>query len=107
MFIKQMFFKFLWIIPMSLTLCLYGCGIFKPDTELKIDTIRVEKVAVPGELTEPCVAEKPIAKQDYLALKPHEREEELTRYTVELLGTIRNCNIQLEKIKALNPKPKQ
>lgn len=110
MTLNQMFFKVLGVIPMMATLMLLtltGCGTTKPDTELKIESVRVEKVTVPQELTEPCLPEKPITKEDYLKLKPHEREEELTRYTVSLLGTVKVCNVKLSKIRKLNEPEKK
>ena len=102
MFIKQLFFKVLCFFPILMAFGLSGCGTTKPDTNLKIESVRVEKVTVPVDLTEPCLAEKPIQKQDYLKLKPHEREEELTRYTISLFGTIKECNVKLSKIRKFN-----
>ena len=89
---------FIYAISCFLLLGLGGCGT-KPYKEVKIEQTKVEKVTVPKEMTELCQAEAPVTKERYLALKPHEREEELTRYSVSLLGTIKQCNLKLEKIR--------
>ena len=89
---------FVYAISFLLLLGLGGCGT-QPYKEIKIEQTKVEKVVVPKEMTERCEAEAPITKERYLALKPHEREEELTRYSVSLLGTVKQCNLKLDKIR--------
>lgn len=88
----------LYLFLLPLLLCLAACGT-QPLTVTNTE-VRYEKI--PKDLTTPCKPEKPKAKADYLALKPHEREAYLSDYAVSLLGTVKDCNIKLDKIDKLN-----
>ncbi len=67
----------------------------------------MERVKIPQALTQPCQPEQPASQATFLQLKPHEREEELTRYSVSLLGTIKECNVKLKKIEKISATPDQ
>lgn len=88
-----------YLLLLPFFLCLAACSTTKPLTVTNTE-VRYEKI--PKNLTEPCKPEKPKAKADYLALKPHEREAYLTDYATSLLGTVKDCNIKLDKIDKLN-----
>ena len=88
------------IAAMIIAFMLTGCfGTTKP-LQVKDTEVRYEKI--PKSLTEPCVPEVPKVKEEYMKLKPHERESYLAEYSVSVLGTVKDCNIKLKKIDKLN-----
>lgn len=92
------------LIAVFLTAC--GTNPSNPQA-VKIMETRVERVKIPQALTQPCQPEQPASQATFLQLKPHEREEELTRYSVSLLGTIKECNVKLKKIEKISATPDQ
>jgi len=85
-----------------LTFFLTACATGPRYDQIDVKEKELVYVTVPKHLVEPCVADKPTSKEDYLKLKPHEREQYLADYTVTLLTTIKECNIKLSKIRKLN-----
>lgn len=80
---------------------LVGCSTTKYN-EIKVQDTKVVHQVIPDELLGPCPATVPMTKKEYMELKPHEREEYLTNYTISLYGDIKKCNIKIAKIKKLN-----
>lgn len=79
---------------------LIGCASNTPTKE----TVYVNKyiyVTVPTQLTKRIVPERPVAKDKYMAMSFYEREDYLSTYTVKLIGDIRMCNNQLDKIEKI------
>lgn len=93
--LKQLF------VTILFSLVLVGCGSTPKYDKLEFTDTKVVTQRVPEELTEPCVPKKPPVKEEYLKLKPHERESAMTDYSVSLLGTIKECNGRMEKIRKL------
>jgi len=90
--------RFFLIVMLSLGLT--GCGILGPRyNKIEVKDTEVVKIKIQEELLVPCVPEKPLSKEDYLKLQPHERESYLSGYSIGLLGTVKDCNIKLKKIK--------
>ena len=93
-------------LAVILAISLSGCITFGSKyNQLDVKEVQVKEQHVPEEMLTPCIPNKPPAKEEYLALKPHERESALTEYTVSLLGTVKECNGKLQKIKDLQTKP--
>ena len=88
------------ILSIFLTFILTGCVTTGQQLEVRETEVRYEKI--PSYLTEPCQPEKLKKREEYLALKPHEKESYLTEYSISLLGTVKDCNIKLNKIDKLN-----
>jgi hypothetical protein len=89
------------LVTILFSLILVGCGSTPRYDKLEIKDTQVIVQRVPEELTAPCVPKKPPTKEDFLKLKPHEREASLTEYSSGLLGVIKDCNVQLKKIREL------
>lgn len=64
-------------------------------------------ITIDDSLLSPCIPDKPIDKDSYLALSIDKRESELTNYIIHLLSTNKQCNIQIANIRSLNEKFKQ
>lgn len=93
-----MFKNFILVILVSLVLP--GCMLMGPKyNKLETKEVVIQKIKVQEELLVPCDPEKVMVKENYLKLKPHEKEIYLTNYSIGLLGTVKNCNIKLSKIK--------
>lgn len=83
---------------------LSGCAFGPKYNTLEVKDKQVEKVKIQEELLVPCIPEKPMAKEEFLKLQPHEREAQLTEYSKGLLLTVKDCNIKLKKIKDFQDK---
>lgn len=94
------------LLTILFSFILVGCGSTPKYDKLEVKEAQVITQRVPEELTAPCTPKKPPVKEEFLKLKPHEREATLTEYSNNLLGTIKDCNIQLKKIKDL-PMPQE
>lgn len=81
---------------------LTGCATSPKYDKLEVSKVDVVYVTIPEELLTPCKPEKPLDRESYLKLKTWEREQVLTEYSVSLLKTIKECNININKIKDLN-----
>lgn len=62
---------------------------------------KVEKLTLNEALFTPCIPDKPIDQESYLALSLSEREQYLTQYTLSLYQVIKICNDQLNAIHTL------
>ena len=91
---------------LTAVLLLAACGTAPHYDKLEVKNTEVKYITLPDELLAPCVPAIPISEPDYLTLKPFEREEYLTKYTVSLLTTIKDCNINLSSARKLNQPPK-
>lgn len=91
-----------WFIGFLFTLFLVGCSTSPKYEKLEVKESQVVYQNVPTDLSEPCTpSKKPPVKEEFLKLKPHEREAVLTVYTNDLLGDLNNCNKRFEKIRNL------
>lgn len=81
---------------------LTGCATSPKYDKLEVSKVDVVYVTIPEELLTPCKPEKPLDRESYLKLKIWEREQVLIEYSVSLLKTIKECNININKIKDLN-----
>jgi hypothetical protein len=72
-----------------------------PQKEIITQT-KVEKLTLDDALFTPCVPDKPMDQQSYLALSIPEREQYLTQYILSLYQVIKICNNQLEAIHTLS-----
>lgn len=93
--LKQLFLTILF------SFILVGCGSTPKYNKLDFQETKTVIQRVPEELTEPCTPKKPPVKEEYLKLKPHEREAAMTDYSISLLGTIKECNGRMQKIRNL------
>ena len=82
-----------------LLLLLSACSTI-PQKEVVTQT-KVEKLTLNDALFTPCVPDKPMDQQSYLALSLPEREQYLTQYTLSLYQVIKICNDQLDAIHKL------
>lgn len=89
------------LVAIFFSFILVGCGSTPKYNKLEIQDVKVVTQRVPDELTEPCIPKKPPTKEEYLKLKPYEREIAMTDYSNSLLGTIKECNGRLQKIRSL------
>lgn len=87
------------IVVFFTTFFLSGCGTKPVYKELTVTETKVVKFELASTFTEPCVAERPVDTQTYLAFKPHEKEQYLTDYSIKLLGVIKDCNNKLKRIR--------
>lgn len=89
----------------KLLLCIFlvfglsGCAFGPKYNTLDVKETKVEKIKIDSELTTPCIPNRPMVKEEYLKLLPFDKETYLTNYSIELLGTVKDCNIKLKKIK--------
>lgn len=94
------FFLFLFFVAMSLS----GCGLFSKKPEVKeIITIQTQYVHphIPQVLFKPCIPNKPIPVESYLAFSQQQKEEYLTDYVIRNLAVIKDCNTKLTSIEKL------
>jgi len=82
-------------------LLITGCSTLNKEKVVVTDTKVIYRV-LPDNLVNPCVPDKPKTKEEYLALPIYERETYLTNYSISLLKTIKNCNLQLDELRILN-----
>lgn len=81
---------------------LVGCSTAPKYDKLEIQEIQIVYQKVPSELTEPCIpSKKPPIREEFLKLHPHERESALAKYSIILLGDLKNCNVRIKKIREL------
>jgi len=83
-----------------LILILSGCGLFTKKEPEKVYITKTEYVTVTiaDSLRAKCKHTKPIPIEEYMSLTPIEREEYLTDYSIELLGNIKDCETQKNKV---------
>jgi hypothetical protein len=89
------------LIALFFILTLTACGSSPKLTTIEVKDKEVITVKVNPTLTDPCHPNTPIKSEAYLSLKPHEREQYLTDYTIHLLGKIKECNDKLTAIRKL------
>ena len=82
-----------------LLLLLSACSTI-PQKEVVTQT-KVEKLTLNDALFTPCIPNKPMDQESYLALSLPEREQYLTQYTLSLYQVIKICNDQLNAIHTL------
>ena len=82
-----------------LLLLLSACSTI-PQKEVVTQT-KVEKLTLNDALFTPCIPNKPMDQESYLALSLPEREQYLTQYTLSLYQVIKICNDQLDAIHTL------
>lgn len=87
------------IIAIFMALMLVACGTTN-QPQIKETEVRYEKI--PKHLTEKVKPNKPMPKEEYKVLKPHEKETYLSDYIAHLLGVVKEQNIKFEKIDKLN-----
>lgn len=87
---------------LAITFLMTGCGIIPKYNKLEVNKTDVVYVTIPDELLKPCEPDKPLDTKSYLELKIWEREQVLTEYSISLLKTIKDCDLQITKIKELN-----
>lgn len=92
------------VVSILVGLFIAGCASSPTYNKLEVKEKEVVKVYVPDELLTPCIPDKPIDRETYLAQELHEREIYLTNYNISILRTLKECNIKLEKIKEFNKK---
>ena len=92
------------ILVILLSLGLTGCAFGPKYNTLEVKETEVKVVKIQEELLVPCIPEKPFNKEEYLKLQIHKREQYLTDYSIGLLGTIKDCNIKLKKIRDIQDK---
>lgn len=81
---------------------LAGCGSTPKYNKLEFQESKVVIQRVPEELTVPCTPTvKRLIREEYLKLQPQERETVLKDYAISLLGTIKECDSRMEKIRNL------
>jgi len=95
-----------YILLIAFALVISGCSTQPKYNKLDVQPVKHVYVSIPESLVSPCNPDKPMSKEEYLALKPHEREEYLTNYSIRLLGVIKSCNLQLKSISELNKQAK-
>lgn len=88
-------------IVVLLTLILVGCSTTPTYNTVELKEVEYIKQEIPKSLTQPCIAKRPYTKEEYLSLKPHEREAYLTGYSIDLLKVISDCNANLEAIRKI------
>lgn len=94
--LKQLF------VTILFSFILVGCGTTPRYDQLEVKETKVVVQRVPEELTIPCTPSKrPPVKEEFLKLKPHEREAALADYSSSLLGVIKECDGRFEKIRKL------
>jgi len=81
---------------------LTGCGGMNSYNKLEVTDVKTKQFVIPDELLSVINPEKPITREEYLKLSPTEREIYLTNYSISLLKSIKECNINIVKIKDLN-----
>lgn len=93
--------KFNLFLVFLFSLILAGCGSSPTYKTVEVTDAKIVKLEIPKSLTEPCTPDRPYTAEEYLQLKITERESYLTKYSISLLGTIKECNIKLKKIEEL------
>lgn len=78
-----------------------GCAT-RPVTEVTLQEAQVVRVTIPDVLIVPCTPPRPMTREAFLELPIYLRERQLTLYSIELLRTIRECDIRFTEIRRLN-----
>jgi ABC-type uncharacterized transport system auxiliary subunit len=89
------------------TLLVTGCAVTPKYNKLDVKETKVVYSHIPADLLKPCPATRPMSKEEYMTLRPHEREQYLTDYTISLFGNIKDCNTQILKIKEIDESRKE
>jgi hypothetical protein len=76
-----------------------------PQKEVITQT-QFKYATIDDSLLKPCIPDRPIDQNSFLALSIDERESELTRYIIHLLSVNKECNYQINAIKSINDKQK-
>ncbi len=76
---------------------LQGCETFS-RREVIVEKMVYVHPKVPAEMLENCGTPLPISKEEYLALKPHKREDYLTRYSIDVLTELEVCGKKVKSI---------
>lgn len=85
------------IIAIGVGFMLGGCG-----TTVKTEVVKESSYyhpSVPEKLFVRVVPERPISKEQYLAMSTWERESYLTNYNISLLKNVATCNRNVSDIK--------
>ncbi len=83
------------------TLLLFSAACSTISQKEIVTQTKVEKLTLNDALFTPCVPDKPMDQESYLALSLPEREQYLTQYTLSLYQVIKICNDQLNAIHTL------
>ena len=89
------------IIMCLLSIFLSACGTMSRNN-MNVQDTKTVYITVPEHLTENCKVKKPMSNEEYIVLKPNEKEQYLTDYIIVLITAVKECNIKLGKIKQLN-----
>ena len=91
-------FSFVAVMALFLLITLNACTTTK--TQVVKESIYYHP-SVPTKFFTPVIPERPIAKQDYLALPLWERETYLVNYNKSLMKNIASCNINVSSIQTV------
>lgn len=89
----------------SLVFLITGCSTVSQKQEPTIIyNTKIKPVPIPSYLLENCPIPLPPNKDTYAKLKPEEKEEVLTNYTIELHKNITKCNNTIDSTRNWNQK---
>jgi hypothetical protein len=95
--------KFFFLLAVIATLFqLTGCATKPVYSQLQVQETKVIKEKLPPSLLTACLPKAPVTKELYMAYKPYEREQYLADYVVNLLGSLKDCDNKISKIRELS-----
>lgn len=94
------------ILVFLLSIFLTACGTSPVYKQIEVIETKVEKVKVPEEFLVSCKPEPFMSSEAYLQLDIPERESALKSYIVVLYKTIKQCDINIDKIKKFQAEEK-
>lgn len=83
------------------TLLLTGCTFGSKQPPVYIDKPVYIHPRIPNELLTPCTPKPPLANDAYLRLTIKEREQYMTRYAIDALHLLSDCNRRLKAIEVI------
>jgi hypothetical protein len=89
-------FPILFLSLLLLSAGLSGCA--QTPEKVTVTVIKKEPIHIPESLFNKCLPATPLSKEEYLKLAQHEREAYLTKYIVNDLKVITQCNRQMAGI---------
>lgn len=93
------------IFTLIFSLVLTGCGSISKEPTV-IHDVKTIEVKIPEEILQNVSPPELISAEEYLKLKPYEREEYLAKYINDLITQIEIANTILNEVKKLNNRGK-
>lgn len=95
---------FAMVLAMGIALMFSGCATETPRANLLLEQRTIEVPGIKQELLYPCDAVTPPTIKKYMEGSKDEREDMLSRYAIDSMGSIQRCTSDKETIRVINKK---